>query len=220
MLRSFKSCDSTTINSTGPREGSSATRFSYRKFQWVGTLSPVPFHPHWAPRSCTWRARISCKIFSRVAFLHPFSVWRCCKSWTCTGIASSTSLFLGTKHNSGLFRFSPSLPISSQVPSRQAGEIRSIWRVSPRTETSRLDLFPQSLDYFPNRMFCPGFSIIRPDRFPETSLFVMSCKFSICKEIKCRVASPHLLGLSGIFNFWTRVGTNRPETSLLSSEIV
>jgi len=108
MLRSFKSCDSTTINSMGPRESSSATWFPYRKFQWVGTLSPVPFHPHLAPRSCTWRARISCKIFSRVAFLHPFSVWRCCRSWTCTGIAS-TSLFLWTQGSSD------SLPLFQSV---------------------------------------------------------------------------------------------------------
>jgi hypothetical protein len=98
-------------------------------------------------------------------------------------------LFLGTWHNSPLFRFLPSLAISFQVPSPQASEIRSIWRLSPRTETRGLDLFLQSSDDFPNRMFCPGLSIIRPDRFPEISLFVTSWKLSIRKEINGQVAS-------------------------------
>ncbi len=137
---------------------------------------------------CTWRTRISRKVFSPIAFLHPFSIWRCYKSWTCMGTAS-TNLFMGTWHNSRIFRFPPSLAISFQVPSLQASEIRSIWRLSPRTKTSGLDLFLQSSDGLPNRMFCPGLSIIRPDRFPKISLFVTSWKLSICKEINGQVPS-------------------------------
>jgi hypothetical protein len=135
----------------------------------------------------------------------------------CMGTAS-TNLFHGTGHNSRLFRFTPSLPISSRVPSPQASEIRSIRRLSPRTETSRIDLFLRSSDDFPNGMFCHGLRIIWPDRFPEIFLFVTSFKFSIYEEINCEVPSPHLLGLSDIFNFWTWVGTSCLETSLLSWE--
>jgi len=90
--------DKNQVNGSLPR---SATWFPYRKFQGAETLSPVPFHPHLAPRSCTLRIQISRKIFFPVAFLHPFSVGRCCRSWTCTGTAS-TNLFLGTGQNSWL----------------------------------------------------------------------------------------------------------------------
>jgi hypothetical protein len=79
-----------------------------------------------------------------------------------------------------------SFSISFQVPSP---EIRSIWHLSPRTETSGVDLFLQSSEDFPNWMFCPGLSIIRPDRFPEISLFVTSWKLSIRKEINGQVPS-------------------------------
>jgi hypothetical protein len=157
---------------------------------------PIPLFG--AVASCSWSPVLSSHLLEGNNFwtLQLFN----CKE---AHIHSKAKIQVHKSLESWLFRFLPSLPLSSQVPSPQASEIRSIRRLSPRTETSYLDLFLQSSDYFPNRMFCPGLSIIRPDRFPEISVFVTSCKFSICKEINCEVPSPQLLGLSSIFNFWT-----------------
>jgi hypothetical protein len=128
---------------------------------------PIPLFG--AVGSCSWSLVLSSHLLDGNNFW-TLQVVNCKKAH----IHSKAKIQVHKSLESWLFRFPPSLPISSQVPSPQASEIRSIWRLSPWTETGCLDLFLQSSDYFPNWMFCPGLSIIRLDRFPEISLFVTS----------------------------------------------